>query len=217
MVERIPSSSQDPAELAALLADAYVDPAPMLADEMARCETMYLARAEGGELDSFFLVGRHTLTLDSGELDLVYLGLSATRSTKQGTGSVGDLYRAFLKDARDIEDEEGSHLHLWLTCATPSTCFAAELVLANVQPRPDGTFSKIAKKLAFALAKEEGATVSERHPFVWKAHSPKSRYSERERARIKELASRKRFTLLSDLGVEETNGDRLVFICGVPR
>ena len=54
------------------------------------------------------------------------------------------------------------------------------------------------------------------HPFVLKGVAEKTRYSAIETARISEIVKKKNFTLFSDLGIDETNGDRMMRICRVP-
>jgi hypothetical protein len=204
-------------EIRDVLAPSYLDASALLDREVAHCETLYLATDEDRRLSAFFMVAWESITVGGVNLPSVYMGLSAAREDLKSTGHVRDLYAMFVSDAATWQRITGRTLVLWYTTATPSAYLAASAMFDNVEPRPDGTYSERAARIAAAITSAAYPGVeSNGHPFVLSAAAPNTRYSERERIRIDGLCQKKGFTLFTILGIDESKGDRLLSICSVP-
>jgi hypothetical protein len=86
-----------------------------------------------------------------------------------------------------------------------------------VEPLRDGTFSATGAEVANAIRQRfyRNSTAG-LHPVVLRNVAANTRYSEAERARIRKVCEEHQFSLPQELGVEETNGDRLLYVCYCP-
>jgi hypothetical protein len=205
------------AQLAAIISESYIDPLAILIPELKKCTDIYLYKDDAGQVLSFFMIARHELTTVEASVPAVYLGLSATNPQTKNSAIIRDLYRAFVRDAQGWERSSGQPLTLWYTTATPSACLAAYAIFAEAEPRQDGSFTD--RRLAAVSAIRKALGLEGRpgeHPFVLPSLFGDVRYSETECARIAAICEKRQFSLLRDLGVDETRGDRLLYVCSVP-
>jgi hypothetical protein len=105
----------------------------------------------------------------------------------------------------------------WATTMNPFIYQAARKLFADTQPFDDGTYTDEAARIAHAIGRRLGAPrPAGTHPFVYPRLAPDVKFSAEERLRIAAAAQRRRLTLLSQLGVDETQGDRLLIITRIP-
>jgi hypothetical protein len=122
-----------------------------------------------------------------------------------------------VEDAREWERRHRRHLTVWGSTATPSVFFAARRLFAGTQPDDAGNYTEDAARVARAVARRLGLCLAPgAHPFVLPGVAAGVRYTDDERQRIAAVCRAKRFTLFEQLGVDETRGDRLLFVAAVP-
>jgi len=207
-----------------LVQPSYEDPTALLAREFEHCDTIYLARDDDDNLVAFFMVAWETLLFKGEALPTVYLGWTSASETARASRVVWrdffeQLYGSFFSDALNWEKESGRRLLFWGTTATPSGYFALQRGFVELEPRIDGEYSAEGAEIAGLLRRRMGITdqVSECHPFVLHGVAADTRYSAKEAERIELICRKKSFTLFKELGVEERDGDRLLFICRLPQ
>src|SRR5262249_53902641 len=148
----------------------------------------------------------------------VFLGLSATSRETKGSGVVRQMYEKFLEEARGWERALDRPLLLWATTAAPSAYNAANVLFADLQPRPDASYTAEGTVVANALRRLYGLgpAAAGEHPFVMRKVATGTRYSPQEEARIEAICTEKRFDLFEKTGVDQPAGDRILLICRVP-
>jgi hypothetical protein len=203
-----------------LAAPSYEDPVALLSRDLQRCDTLYLASDVKGDLVAFFMVAHEMLALNNQQrIPTIYLGLSATRQDTKNTGRIMALYGRCMLDAMNWQQEVGQDILLWATTATPTIYLAARTLCQDVNPRLDGTYSAESAQIAQALRRAFGYDLPHMdiHPFVLKGVAHRTRYSATEVARNTKIMIRKGFSLFEDLGIDEAQGDRLLFTLRLPR
>lgn len=204
-------------EIERLVAPSYEDPTALIAREFEHCDTLYLARNENDCLISFFMVAWEGIKIRNALAPSVYLGLSATSQDTKNTGIVRQLYTNFISDGADWERRNNCRLLLWGTTATPSAFFAVQTLFAEAQPDLEGGFSFEAAEIALHLRQQLCFSVDRLDPFVLRGVALNTRYSPKELARIDLICKKRNFLLFERLGINERNGDRLLFICRIPQ
>ena len=205
------------AALAAVAAPSFIDEVGRLERTFDRCDTLYLLRDGHGEVLCFFLVAWEALDVEGRDVPTLYTGLCAARPGQKNTGSVVKLLNYCMFEAQQWEQRHREKLTIWGTTATPSVFFAARKIFANMQPSADVTYSEESAQLARAIGRRLGTSSPPgSHPFVFPRLAAGVRYSEEERRRIAAVCKAKQFFLFDQLGVDETRGDRLLFIAEVP-
>lgn len=206
------------ASLLSLMAPSYKDPVALIARELAHCNTLYLTRDAEGEVVCFFLVSWETLEIpEQGIIPALYLGLSAMRQGAKNSGYISLLYSRCIAEAVDWEANAGERLILWGTTAIPVVYLAVNSFLSQTEPYPDGSYTTSGSQIANAIRYKLGETPNNgHHPFALKGIASDTRYSQQEIERIQQMCLMKKFTLFQELGINETNGDRLLFISRVP-
>ncbi|KYQ94387.1 hypothetical protein DLAC_11597 [Tieghemostelium lacteum] len=203
-------------EIKDIIAPSYEDPSSMLKRDLSHSNKLYIARERDGRLITFLMVGWENVLFKGQNIPTVYIGLSATRQDQKNTGIVRYLYKRFLGDAQAWEQVHQQRLLLWYTTATPSAFHVSNL-MEESQPNIDGSYTEEGKKLILALRDhKKWPAFIEGHPFIVKGIAEKTRYSVLERERIKKIEEGKNFTLFTELGIDETQGDRMVCIGRVP-
>ena len=204
-------------EMKSIITPSYADSSELLEKEVQFCDTCFLAYDEE-TLVGFFMT-RHYVIQRSGQTFLtVYLGLSAIAQHLKGTVAVRLLYGACLADLAQVDTSSFDGSFLWGTTANPTVFVAASRYLYGIQPHSDGTFGE-SNLFALELLKEEFAAwgwqtkSSQQHPYVLNGVAT-ARYSFEERQRMSKFS--RRFTLFEDLGIDESNGDRLIFVAQFP-
>jgi hypothetical protein len=205
-------------ELLELTAPSYEDPSAVVEREWKTSNSIYLARDGGGNIVCFFMVAWETLEVEgSGCIPTLHLGLSAAGEEAKMTGLTAALYTRCLRDAIPWEKEHGQRLIAWGTTATPIVYLATRIFSAEIEPRLDGSYSARGAEVANALRRKLGAPISRTdHPFVLKNIATNTRYSPQETERIERVSKAKNFSLFRDLGIDESAGDRLLFLAPTP-
>jgi hypothetical protein len=205
-------------EILELVAPSYEDPTAVAARFWESCNSLYLARDEDGRLICFFLVGWETLEVEGGgSLQTLHLGLSAARQDVKDTGVIGSPYFRCFDDVASWERESGRRVILWGTTATPMVYLAARALLDEIEPQLDGGYSPSGVEIAHAIRRKLAVPLRNgEHPFVLKSAASNTRYSPPEAERISRFCQARGFTLFQDLRVDETRGDRLLFIAVAP-
>lgn len=207
-----------------LVQPSYENPTAVLAREFEHCDTIYLAKDAEDNLFAFFMVAWETLMIKGDALPAVYLGWTGASERARTAGVVwrdfyAQLYGSFISDAVNWEKKSGRRLLFWGTTATPSGYFALQRGFVELEPRIDGTYSTEGAEIARHLRQRMRIVnqEAESHPFVLHGVATDTRYSQKEAERIEQICRKKGFTLFKKLGVEERNGDRLLFICRLPQ
>lgn len=205
-------------ELLELTAPSYEDPSAVVEREWKTSNCIYLAREGGGRLACFFLVAWEILEVeDSKCVPTLHLGLSAAGEGAKNVGLTGELYLRCLKDAVAWEKKHGQRLIGWGTTATPIVYLATRAISPEIEPCLDGSYSARSADVANALRRKLGAPISKTdHPFVLKNIATNTRYSPQETERIERVSKAKNFSLFRDLGIDESAGDRLLFLALTP-
>jgi len=204
-------------ELALIAAPSYDDATAILAREVADCTHLYIGRDTAGLLAGFFMTSRDYLTADHG-LPLVHVGWSATRHDLKNSGATMALFERCITDTQAWEKQLGRRALLWSTTASPTIYLGVSRFLAEVEPRRDGSYSADGARHAQLLRQRLGASAMAEgeHPFAVRGIATGTRYSADERERIARVCDRKQFSLFEQLGIDETNEDRLIFIARTP-
>ena len=205
------------AEIAAVVASSFIDDASRLDWVIDHSDTLYLSRDESGELISLFLTALGSLEVGGRTVPALYTGLCATREDRKNSGRVVKLINYCMYEAREWQRREGRKLVVWGTTATPSVYLIIRKVFAEVQPRPDGSYSEGAAEIARGIRSRLGISLpAGAHPFVFPKLVAGVRYTISEARRISAVRAAKHFSLYEALGIEEAAGDRLLFVAGVP-
>jgi hypothetical protein len=203
-------------EVAAIAADSFTDTVSRLEREFQHCDTLYLFRDGSGQITCFFMVAWENLDVDGASRSALYTGLSATRPDLKGKGRIIQLYNYCAYEAQQWEVRHGQRLTMWGMTATPSVYLAARRLFADTQPTDDGRYSDESGRVALAVRRRLGFPDDGAHPFVIQGIAAGVHYTEDEQRRIAQVSRAKRFTLFHRLGVDETRGDRLLFVGRIP-
>lgn len=200
-------------ELLEITAPSYENSSALITREWEHCNSLYLAR-KGNQVVCFFFVAWETVTIEGGGiLPTLYLGLSATRQEADSTRLIGSLYLRCDKDIIAWETKHNQQLICWGTTATPIVYLLMRAFRPAIEPYLDGSYSPLGASLARAFRRKMTLPESgDEHPFVLKGVANGTRYSPQEKERIEHVAQAKKFSLLHELGVDESTGDRLLFI-----
>ncbi len=200
------------ATLKEIIAPSYEDFTAILNRELKYNDTLYLGIDSARKPCCFFMTAWQTLKLvDTTPLRVLYLGLSAAGQDTKGGGHIADLWWASRSDMMAWVRETGSQLVVWGTCATPSAYRAVAEMVNRLEPDLHGNYSSTGRAIAQTVCEHMGwhrhLTI---HPFVLKGVAEATHYSAAERQRIAHIT--RGFTLLGRLGIEEPQGDRLLFV-----
>jgi len=197
--------------LARLVAPSYAPGCAVLADEILRCDLLYLATdAEGPR--AFLLVARVRLPVGPERREARYLGLSGAADERSGAA----VLARFTADAQNEEEARGSRLLLFTTTATPFGVRNAHAFWSDVQPAPNGSFREELLPQADAARAWLGASGCAERPFVLSRLARGVRHSAAERRRILDESRGETGELLRRLEIEESRGDRLLLLCSLP-
>jgi hypothetical protein len=205
------------ASIAAIASASFVDDVGRLEIEFERRDTLYFLQDEPGEVLSFFMVSWDTLDIDGRQVPTLNVGLTAARPDQKGSGKSIRLYRHVVSEAQERERLQQRKLIVWGTLASPIAFLIARKVFANLQPSLDGTYSDDSQHVAWAIRRKLGvAQTAMAHPFVFPRLVAGVRYIEAERRRLADVCRAKSFTLFDRLGIDDVQGDRLLFIAAIP-
>jgi predicted GNAT family N-acyltransferase len=204
-------------ELKEITAPSYEDPTAMIKRDLSHCNKLYLGHNPDGKLVTFFMVGWEPILFKGKYIPSVFLGLSATCQDCKNSGIVRTLYQRFVLDAQAWEEAHQQRLLLWYTTATPAVFHATNIIFSENEPYINGHYTNEGADYAIAIRHHMKWPAFEgEHPFVVKGIAKNTRYSALERARIEHIVKTKNFTLFAELGIDETQGDRMVRIGRIP-
>ena len=197
-----------------IIAASYETTSTLLDRKFATCDTIYLLNdGEESPITSFFMTGNHELTIHGQIHPAIYLGLSGTIEGRKNTAEIRSIYFEFLEDLKTLERDAKCDHVIWTTTATPSVVFAFLNSFSAAYPAADGSFPEaiipVAQAIQSYLLQSRSQT---RNPFVLSGYAFETRYSPTENARIQDICRKHKFTLFSEFGVKESNGDRLILI-----
>ena len=179
----------------------------VLEHELLRCDLLYLACDAEGPC-AFLLAARVRLPVGPERRQARYLGLSVARSDR-GAESVLERFTA---DARDEEESRGVRLVLFTAASSPLAVRTAQAFWADVQPAPDASFRAEVLPVADAARAWLGATGSVERPFVL----PRLSGGGVDWRRRLDDTNSPAGDLFRRLGIEQSEGDRLLLLCRVP-
>jgi hypothetical protein len=204
-------------EIAAIVAPSYIEGDSRLDSEIDHCDTLYVSRDERGELISFFMTALGSLDVGGRIVPALYTGLCATRQDRKNCGRIVKLINYCMYESQEWQRQERRKLAIWGTTASPSVYLIIQSVFANVRPRLDGGYCPDSAEIARGVQRRFGRDLAaDSHPFVLPRFATGVRYTDLERTRIAAVCRSKRFSLYTDLGIEEARGDRLLFVAEVP-
>lgn len=206
-------------ELAELAAPGFQNAVPLLKREWNRCDTLYLLYDESWYLAGFSLVNFAMLKIEGRHVPTLFSGLSALLPHRNQSERANFLFAASLADAMDWEEaEEGARLVIWGATATPTVYLEAWEALADVNPRPNGSYAPEAVPLARSLRCHYRGTESQsEHPFVLRGVARDALYHPLEAERLEQICRLKELPLFGILGVDRAEGDRVLFAGHLPR
>jgi hypothetical protein len=214
-ITRLEKGTWEPAlieEMARLLGPSTGPVPPVLADELLRGDRLYVARDAQG-LVAFLVVARVRLPVGPERRHGRYLGLSAVRQDSRGAGAAEALHAQFIADAQVEERRLRQRLVLFSAAATPRALRTARTFWGTVHPAHDSSFPADLLPVACAAAHWLGARPSPELPFVL----PGSGHRCRPWAGpVRADAEGDGTDLFRRLGVEATNGDRLLVFYSLP-
>lgn len=120
-----------------LVAPSGAPEGAVLADELLRCDILYLETGAEGPR-AFLLVARVRLPVGAECRDARYVGLSAARDES----SCAALMARFTADAQAEAERRRTRLVLFTTTATPVAARAAQTTWSDLQPVPDASFQE---------------------------------------------------------------------------
>lgn len=191
----------------------FIDAEIAVSRLLTKANQLYLSYSNGGVLDSFFGVKWYSKSWHP-DCRGVYLGLSATRSELQRSGSIFKVYESFVADAHALSNHDMMRVVCWtLTCA-PSTFHGFHRLFEHVAPSLLGQVGseqvEIRNHILDELGVERGDDeILRQLPFV-------STYTQHEEEQMKEIERRYTLTLFDDLGMNRRAGDRLLLTGWVP-
>ena len=207
------------AQLVELATPSYQDAHFVVAAALQRATTLYLGYGVDGQLISFNMAAIEWITFYGGQKEpTLYLGLCGTQHDVKSSGIVRLMLGRVLLDGAQWEWVTGHSLILWGMTASPIIYALAHMCDPKMEPSPDGSYSVEQARYAQGLRQRLGyaPTTQDENPFILKRFMAGSSYSSQEVARIKQAREHKRFVPLEDWGIDETQGDRLLFIGAIP-
>lgn len=205
------------AEIADIVAMRFIDDSERLEKEFERRDTLYLLRGDSGDILCFFLVSWDSLDVNGRRISTLNTGLTAARPNRKGMGESLRLYRHVVAEAREWERTHQRKLVVWGTTATPIVYFIVRRIFTNLQPSEDGAYTEDSERVARAVRRRLGADERlESHPFAFHGLVSGVRFTEEERCRVASVCRTREFRLFDRLGIDEAEGDRLLFVAEVP-
>jgi len=218
-VARVEKGGWDPALIEGMerLAASVLGPDPtVLADELLRGDRLYVARDPQG-LAAFMLVARVRLPVGAECRHARYLGLTVARQDEGGSAAARGVRARLISDARAEEARLRRGLLLFSTAATPGALCTARAFWGEVQPAHDTAYPDDLVPAAEAAAHWLGARPGRQLPFVLQGLDPVWRRAQSFPGRIATDRLRRELDLLQHFGVDESNGDRLLLFCSLPK
>ena len=194
-----------------LITPYYEDTTAILKREIQHCTCLYYIKNNEGVL-AFFMTNWETL---AGKPS-VYLGLTSVDEKYQDKKLINLLYLRFIEDGYLFKERNNISPVFYLTTATPLIYYFIQKWSDKHAPDFNGNYTPENKKIAMAYCKEHNINVAKNNPFVLKNVAPQTRYSVKERKRIKDAIKATNFKLFENLGIDEENGDRLFMITSLP-
>jgi hypothetical protein len=199
-----------------IAAENYSNAPILLEQEYEKNDRVYFHYDAEGRIDGFFMVGWSHVSGVAGST--VFLGLSSVSGRSKGKGIGKSLYSAFFRSVAEYEQTVDLPVLWWFHTATPAVANAFWKLTRNLAPKPDGSYT-LSDLHNVNLIKNHFGMASyscSSHPFVLRGYA-KARYALDEAQRIEAfLADGHSEHLLMRLGINERNGDRVLFLGRAP-
>jgi GNAT superfamily N-acetyltransferase len=194
----------------------YQNAPVLLEQEYQKNNQIFLYREEEA-IRGFFMVGWSVVRCAEDDQTCVFLGLSSVSPDYKGKGIGGRLYRAFMEDGRAWELAQGRQLVWWFHTASSVVARSFWKIASEIAPQPDGRCDDELLWILRCISQAYGmdAYASGSVPFLLRGYA-KARYASSEVERLDALRAGAGEDLLSRLGVNERNGDRLLFVGRIP-
>lgn len=196
----------------AITRESYANPDTILNQAYKRNDTVYLGFVDD-VLVGFFMTGWEVCQNGSKEDSLVYVGLTAIRETFKSKGVGRQLFDAFLKDGLVWQSQRTSVLFFWFTTASPSFAHCWWSMPVEISPQRNGeldpSLQELGRKIRDSFQLDIYASGS--FDFVLRGCT-KVRYALDEMLRVRQMIREEPRSLFSVHRVDETNGDRLMFV-----
>jgi GNAT superfamily N-acetyltransferase len=205
------------AAIETIAGENYQNAPVLLGQEYRKNNQIFLYR-EDGAIRGFFMVGWSVVRCAADDQPCVFLGLSSVSPAHKGKGIGGRLYRAFIEDGRAWELAQGRQLVWWFHTASSVVARSWWNIASEIAPQPDGRCDDHLLAFLRCISRAHGMDTyaSESQPFLLKGYA-KARYASSEIERLNALRADAGEDLLSRLGVNERNGDRMLFVGRIPR
>jgi hypothetical protein len=205
------------AAIEAIAGENYQNAPVLLEQEYQKNNRIFLYR-EQGVIRGFFMVGWSLVRCAAQDQPCVFLGLSSVSPAHKAKGIGGCLYRAFIEDGRAWELAQGGQLVWWFHTASSVVARSWWNIASEIAPQPDGQCDDHLLGLLRCISRAHGmdAYASESRPYLLRGYA-KARYASSEVARLNALRANSEEDLLSRLGIDERNGDRVLFIGRIPQ
>lgn len=206
-------------KIQSIIQETYVDPLPILMRELSICTDLYLA-TQGDSIVGFSMVSKEEdLQIKSKTFACVYLGLGATSEKFRQSGSGKRIFDQIISDAQVWEKENKKNVLFWFTTLNPIVSHTIHACFANPEPTLEGGYTKEGAEIVCEIVRREGWEKFQdpNHPFILQKIVQDARYSEAERKKIEKANQHRKISLFSDLHLDETQGDRMLYICYPPK
>lgn len=196
-----------------IIKTSYENPIQLLKRAYQNNNIIYIAK-QCGDIVGFYMTGE---TLCDNGQKFIYIGLSGVKESAKNAGIGKKLYINHMEELSIRQHKEGKDIFCWATTASPSVLLAMTKIFEGVSPNQNGEYSQEARKNLITISKAKGITLNSSFPFLIKELASETRYSIEEKYRISKYAKKRGFTLFDKIGLDESKGDRLIFIAKVPR
>jgi hypothetical protein len=144
------------------------------------------------------------------------MGLLAVRNEYKSKSLTAPIMLRQIQKIKEMEQELGHKIHCWGTTASIGSYKAVSAFYENHQPSENGAFTTEARELALKIVSNYKLQHDPNNPFILKGVAGGTKYSESESQRIEEITAKKNFELFKNLGIKESNGDRMLILAATP-
>jgi hypothetical protein len=201
------------AQIECIAAENYSNPDVLLEQEFTRNSHIYLYR-EDEIILGFSMVGWATASAACLPDSLtVYHGLTTISLRRHGLGIGKALWSAFLKDLETWKQQNSRSVNFWFFTASAVVMNSYRRLIPSLSPSPDGSYGNQDRHIIGRIVETSGLANYRcpTHPFVFRGVA-RARYSDSESKKLKTYQSTHTKNLLDDLGVDESRGDRVIFV-----
>jgi hypothetical protein len=202
-----------------LTAESYGNPETILEQACKRNTHVYLCYSST-VLIGFFMTGwsLSPFGIQKTDVPIAYVGLTVVANRQKGRGIGTLLFKSFLTEGKHLQEKVGGTHFFWFTTASPQFAKGWWNLTGDIAPTRSGEFDdqfrEMLKHISGAFGMDRYASAE--HPFLFRGCT-KVRYSEHEIQRLDRIFSERREHLFTKYDVDETRGDRLLFIGKIPQ